>query len=126
MMTHTKNTEVHTMTKVVPDPIKAHYQNLTMLGKQKEVLLELHNVVKNDSPIGEGSKEIKRTERYYDGETYSTGLTYKTRINQHLATIVENTITYYWKSGKYVLETKISTEVTDQDDWTYTHEVVDK
>lgn len=121
-----ENTEVHTMTKVVPDPIKVHYQNLTMLGKQKEVLLELHNVVKNDSPIREGSKEIKRTERYYDGETYSTGLTYKTRINQHLATIVENTITYYWRTGKYVLETKISIEVTEQDDWAYTHEVVGK
>lgn len=126
MIKHMENTEVHTMTKVVPDPIKVHYQNQTMLGRQKDVLLELHDMVINESYTGSGSEEIKRTVRYYDGETYSTGLTYRTHISKHLATLVENTITYYWKTGKYVLETKISTEVTEQDDWTYSHEVVDK
>lgn len=126
MTKHLENMEVHTMTKVVPDPIRTHYQNQTMLGRQKDVLLELQNMVINDSYTGSGSEEIKRTERYYDGETYSTGLTYRTRISKSLATLVENTITYYWKTGKYVLETRISTEVTEQDGWTYTHGVIDK
>lgn len=126
MTTQIKNTEVHTMTKVAPDHIKTQYQDQTMLGRQKDVLLELHDMVINESYTGSGSEEIKRTERYYDGETYSTGLTYRTRISKRLATLVENTVTYYWKTGKYVLETKISTEVTEQDDWTYTNEVVDE